>query len=60
MFKGKPAVKVTLGRPTHRWENNITMDLKEIGVNTRNWVDSTQDRYYWRALLNAVLNLRVQ
>ena len=35
------------------------MDLKEIGINTKNWVDSTQDRDYWRAFVNAALNLRV-
>jgi hypothetical protein len=35
------------------------MDLKEIGINTRNWVDSTQNRGYWRAVVNAALNLRV-
>ena len=35
------------------------MDLKEIGINTRNWVDMAQNRDYWRALVNAVLNLRV-
>ena len=35
------------------------MDLEEIGINTRNWVDSAQDRDYWRALVNAALNLRV-
>ena len=35
------------------------MDLEEIGINTKNWVDSTQDRDYWRALVNAALNLRV-
>ena len=35
------------------------MDLKEIGINTRNWVDLTQDRDYWRALVNAALNLLV-
>ena len=35
------------------------MDFKEIGINTRNWVDSAQDRDYWRALVNAALNLRV-
>ena len=43
------------GRP--RWKNNIGMELKEIGVNMRNWVDSTQDRNYWRTLVNAALNL---
>ena len=40
-------------------EDNIRMDLKEIGVNTRNWVYSAQDRENWRALVNAALNLRV-
>ena len=49
-----PAGKRPLGRPRHRWEDNIRMNLKEIGINTRNWVDSAQDRDYWRAL-----NLRV-
>ena len=42
-----------------RWEDNIRMGRKEIGINTRNWVDSAQDRNYWRALVNAALNLRV-
>ena len=42
-----------------RLEDNIRMDLKEIGINTRNWVDFAQDRNYWRALVNAALNLRV-
>ena len=46
-------------RPRRRWEENIRMDIKEIVINTRNWVDSYLDRYYWRALVNAVLNLRV-
>ena len=44
-----PAGKRFLGRPRRRWEDNIRMDLKEIGINTRNWVDSAQDRDYWRA-----------
>jgi len=35
------------------------MDLKDIGINTRKWVDSAQDRYYWRPVMNAALNLRV-
>ena len=39
-----------LGRPRRRWEDNIRMDLKEIGINTRNWIDSAQDRDYWRSL----------
>ena len=55
----KPTGKRPLGRPKHRWENNITMDLKQIGINTRNWFDSAQDRSYWKAFVNAALNLRV-
>ena len=46
-------------RPRRRWEDNIRMDLEEIGINAGNWVDSTQDMNYWRALVNATLNLRV-
>ena len=45
--------------PRRRWEDNIRMDLEEIGINAGNWVDSAQDRSYWRALVNAALNLRV-
>jgi hypothetical protein len=45
--------------PRHRWEDNIRMGLEEIGINAGNWVDSAQDRDYWRALVNAALNLRV-
>ena len=55
----KPTGKRLLGRPRRRWEDNIRMDLEEIGINARNWVDSAQDRNYWRALVNAALNLRV-
>ena len=52
-----PAGKRLLGRPS--WEDNIRMDLKEIGINVRNWVESAQDRDYWRALVYAALNLQV-
>ena len=51
-----PAGKTPLGRPRRRGEGNIRMDLNEIVINTRIWVDSTQDRDYWRALVNAALN----
>ena len=51
--------KRPLGRPRHRWEHNIRMDLKEIGISTRNWVDLAQDRVYWGTLVNMALNLRV-
>ena len=56
---GKPTGKRSLGRPRRRWEDNIRMDLEEIGINAGNWVDSAQDTNYWRALVNAALNLRV-
>ena len=56
ILTGKPTGKRPLGRPR---ENNIKMDLQEIGINAGNWVDSAQDRNYWRALVNAALNLRV-
>ena len=59
ILTGKPTGKRSLGTPRRRWEENIRMDLKEIGISTRNWIDSAQDRDYWRALVNATLNLRV-
>ena len=48
-----------LGKPTRRWEDNIRIDRKEIGISTRNWVDSAQDRDYCRSLVNVALNLQV-
>jgi hypothetical protein len=56
---GKATGKRQLGRPRRRLEDNIRIDLKEIGINTRNWVDSAQGRNYWRALVIAALKLRV-
>ena len=56
---GKPTEKMPLGRPRRRWKDNIRMDLKEIGISTRNWVDSAQDRDYWGGLVNAEKKLRV-
>ena len=52
ILTGKPTGKRPLSRPRRRWEDNITMDLEEISVNARNWIDSAQDRNYWRALVN--------
>ena len=46
MLTGKPTGNIFLGRSMRRWENNIRMDLEEIGFNTRNWIDSGQDRDY--------------
>ena len=48
-----------MGRPRRRWEDNIRMDLEDIGISAGNWVDLAQDRNCWRALVNAALNLRV-
>ena len=59
ILTGKPTGKRSLGRPRHRLEDNIRMDLEEIGINASIWVDSAQDRDYWRTLENAALNLRV-
>ena len=57
ILTGKPTGKRHLGRPRRRWKDNIRIDLEEIGINAGNWVDSAQDRDYWRALVNAELNL---
>ena len=46
ILTGKPTGKRPLGRPRRRWEDNIRMDLEEIGINEGNWVDSAQDRDY--------------
>ena len=56
---GTPKGKISIGRPRRRWEDNIRMDLEEIGINAGNWLDSAQDRDYWRALVSAALNLRI-
>ena len=53
MEEGRSAGKRPLGRPRRKWEVYIRMDLKEIGINRRNWVDTAQDRDYWWALVNA-------
>ena len=56
MEEGRSALKMLrskpLGRPRRRWKDNIRIDLKEICVNTRNFIDSVQDRDYWRTLVN--------
>jgi hypothetical protein len=55
----KPEGKVPLGRPRRRWVDNIKMDLREIGWDGVDWIDMSQDKDKWRALVNTVLNLRV-
>ena len=59
MLTGKPTEKRPLERPRHRWEDNIRMDLEEIGIKAGNWANSAQDMDYWRALVNVALNLWV-
>ena len=57
ILTGKRTGKRPLGRPRRRWEDNIRMDPDELGINAGNCVDSAQDRNYYRALVNAALNL---
>jgi hypothetical protein len=56
---GKPEGKRQLERPRRRWEDNIKMDLREIGIDEANWIRVFQDRVQWRAFVNTVMNLRV-
>jgi hypothetical protein len=56
---GKPEGKRPLGRPRHRWVDNIKMDLREVEWDVRDWIDLAQDRDRWRAYVIAVMNLRV-
>jgi len=56
---GKPGGKRPLGRPRHGWEDNIKMDLQEVGCGGMDWIELAQDRERWRALVNAVMNLWV-
>jgi hypothetical protein len=55
----KPEGKRPLGRPRRRWIDNFKMDLLKIGFSVVGWLGLAQDRYSWRALVNAVMNLRV-
>jgi hypothetical protein len=59
LLVGKLEGKRLLGRPRHRWVDNIRMDLGEVGWDDMDWIGLAQDRNRWRALVNSVLNLRV-
>jgi hypothetical protein len=54
---GKPEGKRPLGRPRHRWEDNI--NIQEVGCESMDWIELAQDRDRWRALVNAIINFRV-
>ena len=56
---GKPEEKRQLGIPRRRWEDNIKMDLQEVGCGGMDWIELAQDRDRWRSLVNAAMNLRV-
>jgi hypothetical protein len=56
---GKPEGRRPLGRPRHRWLDNIRMDLVEVGWRSVDWIDLAQDRDKWRALVNMIMSLLV-
>jgi hypothetical protein len=56
---GRPEGKRPLGKPRRRWEDNIKMDLREIGIDGANWIRLAQDRVQWRGFVNTAMNLRV-
>jgi hypothetical protein len=55
----RPEGRRPLGRPWRRWEDNIKLDLGEIGIDVAKWIQVAQDRVQWRAFVNTVMNLRV-
>jgi hypothetical protein len=56
---GKPEGRRPLGRTRHRWEDNIKMDLEEVGCGGMDWIELAQDRDRWRAIENVGMNLRI-
>ena len=57
---GKPEIKRPLGRPRRRWEDNIKIDLREVGCDPRNWIALAEDRDQWRAYIHKAMNLPVR
>jgi hypothetical protein len=56
---GRPKGKRPLGRHRHKWEDNIKIDLRELGIDGAHWLWLAQDRVQWQAFVNMVMNLRV-
>ena len=56
---GKPEGRSPLGKPRRRWEDNIRKDLREVGCGCVDWMELAEDRDRWRALVSAIMNLRV-
>jgi hypothetical protein len=56
---GRPKRNTPVGRPRRRWEDNIKMDIREIGIDGTNWIRLAQDRVWRRAFVNTVMNLRI-
>ena len=56
---GKPEGERPLGRPRHRWDDNINMDLQEVGCEGMDWIEVAQDGDRWREIVNAVMKLRI-
>jgi hypothetical protein len=56
---GRPECKRPLGTPRRKWEDDIKMDLREIGIDGGNWIQLAQDSVQWRACVNTVMNLQV-
>jgi hypothetical protein len=56
---GRPEGKRPLGRPRSRWEDNIELELRDVGIDGANWIRLAQDRVQWRAFVNTVMNLQV-
>jgi hypothetical protein len=54
----RPEGNSSLGRPWRRWEDNIKMSLREIGIDGANWIRLAQDRVHWLAFVSTVMNLR--
>jgi len=59
VLEGKPEGKRPVGRPRHGWEDNIRMDLREVGCGGMDGIELAQDKDWWRAFVNAVMNIRV-